>query len=491
MTMKRKVLLVTLCVLTALVTTVFPPASQPVLAAPQLWLPTPVNESWGILQGFYCGSHVGSQTRSLDFVNLNGATRGAPVRAAAPGTTFVWQGSTGTLILSHGGGYYTMYTHLQNPITTRRGLRVRQGQIIGQVGVAGTTVPHLHFLYFYAPDRGAYQRTPLELNFADGYAFHDTAGCNQHLGEVVVAQDNPDETPPTVTFAADIQPDQWYCEDTRIPFEVTDNQWVGGFSQSFDTEPASDKPDFEAETGYVQLSWAGEGLHTLYVRAWDDSGHQTLATLGPIGYDATAPELAVPDNPPENTYRTDRLNNTVSISWDAASDGDGSGVSGYHYYLGTDPQGTSDAFTDYAGVTLKQQPPGCYLLRVQALDYACGKSEWATVQQVVITDRMGQVIDSTCPSLEAQSEPADEPTPEPADEVVPNPTATATPNPTATPEPVNEVVPDPTATTTPDPTATATPDPTATPEPVNEVVPEPTATEEIITAENAKWPSFP
>src|SRR5689334_8197385 len=58
------------------------PAGQ-AQAAPQLWLPTPPGETWKVLQGYGCGSHNGWDRYSLDIVNADGRTRGAPVRAAA------------------------------------------------------------------------------------------------------------------------------------------------------------------------------------------------------------------------------------------------------------------------------------------------------------------------------------------------------------------------------------------------------------------------
>src|SRR5690242_6772228 len=56
--------------------------ATPAHAAPQLWLPTPPGETWKIIQGYGCGSHNGWDRYSLDLVNANGRTRGAPVRAA-------------------------------------------------------------------------------------------------------------------------------------------------------------------------------------------------------------------------------------------------------------------------------------------------------------------------------------------------------------------------------------------------------------------------
>ena len=350
-------------------------------SGPQLWLPTPPGETWQVLQGFYCGSHVGHQARSLDFVNADGRTAGAPVRAAADGTTFVWQHSTGTLILSHGNGFYSMYTHMRKVITTVAGLFVRRGSVIGEVGSVATDVPHLHFSFFQAPDAGAYQRTSLELDFADGFSFHDTNGCSQHRGETVKAAPNaPDGVPPTVSFGG-AATNVWLCDDRRIEFGVSDNVGVGGFSQSFDQPPPADAPIFGngANAGFVQLAWAGEGLHTLFVRAYDVSGEQTTVSLGPIGLDTTAPRLA----PAAEPERHVRAHAPLKLSWNPADDGGGSGVAGYKLYLGADPNGTSDWFSSAPGVEAGGLEPGRYVLRAQALDKGCKRSDWATLQTIV------------------------------------------------------------------------------------------------------------
>lgn len=358
-----------------------PPVAQAETAAPpKIWLPTPVGQRWQILQGFYCGSHVGRQSRSLDFVNLDGATSGAPVRAVADGTTFVWEGSTGTLILSHGSGYYSLYSHMYQPIAVRRGLDVRQGDVIGRTGSVGTGVPHLHFNFFYAPDSGAYNRRLLELNFADGYSFRDTSGCNQHRGEVVVARGNPDTTAPVVEFSSTAQSAQWYCSDQRVEFHVKDDRSLAGFTQAFNRDPSGTEPEVKSDVGYMQVAWAGEGLHTINVRAWDSSGLQTLATFGPIGYDVTAPTLAAPE---VMMVQTQSAGTPLTLSWTAASDGAGSGVAGYRLYLGPDNAGTSDWFSAEPQVQLEGLTSGRYFLRAQALDRACGKSAWVTLQEIV------------------------------------------------------------------------------------------------------------
>ena len=50
-----------------------------------------------------------------------------------------------TVLISHSGGYQTMYAHLDT-IMVRKGQSVAQGEQIGTMGTTGsTTGPHLHF----------------------------------------------------------------------------------------------------------------------------------------------------------------------------------------------------------------------------------------------------------------------------------------------------------------------------------------------------------
>jgi murein DD-endopeptidase MepM/ murein hydrolase activator NlpD len=52
-----------------------------------------------------------------------------------------------TVILSHGGKYTTLYAHMSRyKKGLKHGLRVKQGQTIGYIGMSGTaTGPHLHY----------------------------------------------------------------------------------------------------------------------------------------------------------------------------------------------------------------------------------------------------------------------------------------------------------------------------------------------------------
>jgi murein DD-endopeptidase MepM/ murein hydrolase activator NlpD len=82
--------------------------------------------------------------RGVDFA----AARGTPIYAAGDGTITAAgrNGSYGQYIrIRHNSTYDTAYAHMSR-IATRKGRRVKQGQVIGYVGTTGrSTGPHLHY----------------------------------------------------------------------------------------------------------------------------------------------------------------------------------------------------------------------------------------------------------------------------------------------------------------------------------------------------------
>jgi murein DD-endopeptidase MepM/ murein hydrolase activator NlpD len=167
-----------------------PPDAAP---APLLSLPIPPGETWQVIQGYNCGTHDGWGRLSLDLVNHDGRTRDAPVYASADGTFWYWGPESGTMIIGHGQGYFTMYTHMQSHVAFERGAAIAKGTEIGRVGsvAADHTVPHLHFTFFYGRDRGMDGRVPLPLRFDDGYDLPDQGLCNNHGGTLLTAADHP------------------------------------------------------------------------------------------------------------------------------------------------------------------------------------------------------------------------------------------------------------------------------------------------------------
>lgn len=77
-----------------------------------------------------------------------GARAGTPVRAVEAGTVMMagpFEGYGPSVMVSHGGGYYTLYLYL-GAISVREGQRVDAGQVIGAVGGERTPEgPHIEF----------------------------------------------------------------------------------------------------------------------------------------------------------------------------------------------------------------------------------------------------------------------------------------------------------------------------------------------------------
>jgi len=100
----------------------------------------------------------GTVTVTAEFGAPRGASRhegidlaapsGTPVTATAPGKV-VFAGKDGrygkTVVIDHGGGYRTRYAHLKK-IDTKKGKRVKRGDVIGRVGKSGNASgAHLHY----------------------------------------------------------------------------------------------------------------------------------------------------------------------------------------------------------------------------------------------------------------------------------------------------------------------------------------------------------
>ena len=101
--------------------------------------------------------------KGIDFA----APRGTPIYAAGNGT-IQYAGRKGAygnfVLIRHNATYSTAYAHLKN-ISTAKGRRVKQGQIIGHVGTTGrSTGPHLH----YEIRRYGRQVNPLKVKLPSG-----------------------------------------------------------------------------------------------------------------------------------------------------------------------------------------------------------------------------------------------------------------------------------------------------------------------------------
>lgn len=365
--------------LLTLIAALLPLTPRAAHAAPQLWLPTTPGERWKIIQGYNCGTHGSFDRFALDLVNLDGPTIGAPVRAAADGEVFIWEGRSGTLILKHGDGFFTQYTHMRDAVDATRGRAFKRGEVIGHAGDRTTRGnPHLHFMAFTADGSWARNRRTVPLSFADGYDFPASDQCSAHGGAIVVAGAELGTFADGVSFRSEAHPGGWRNADTPIVFDGP--SLAGGFSVAWNSDPGGEGPSQPAGSGSAQLAEAGEGLHTLYIRGWAGDGKQTLATFGPIGFDLAPP--SAPDGSAEQEIAA-QAGQPVRLSWAPAADG-ASGVAGYRIYLGGDPEGSSDWFVTAPEVDAGPLGAGRYLLRVQPLDVAGNGGPWTTIATVVV-----------------------------------------------------------------------------------------------------------
>jgi murein hydrolase activator len=85
-------------------------------------------------------------------IRMNGigiaAAAGTSVRAVEGGTVVLasnFEGYGPTVVISHGGGYYSLYLHLR-AASVREGTDVAKGQVVGTVGGSGRPEgPHIEF----------------------------------------------------------------------------------------------------------------------------------------------------------------------------------------------------------------------------------------------------------------------------------------------------------------------------------------------------------
>jgi septal ring factor EnvC (AmiA/AmiB activator) len=77
-----------------------------------------------------------------------GAARGTPVKAVESGTVVLaepFEGYGPSVVVSHGGGYYSLYLYLDD-VRVADGAEIARGQVLGSVGGQGTPEgPHVEF----------------------------------------------------------------------------------------------------------------------------------------------------------------------------------------------------------------------------------------------------------------------------------------------------------------------------------------------------------
>jgi hypothetical protein len=148
-----------------------------------------------------------------------------------------------------------------------------------------------------------------------------------------------DATPPAISFNTPLQ-DRWYNINKTLSWTISDSgSGVDHFSWDWDESTPGNRVD--SNNGSTTLGAAGQGKHTLYVRAWDKAGNATsVESRGWFGYDTAKPSS------PFITIDCDVLSKRwqnacrdPSFNWNATDPnaGNGSGVADYAFAWGTEP----------------------------------------------------------------------------------------------------------------------------------------------------------
>lgn len=112
-------------------------------ARPDFRLPFPCQQTWQLQT--YAGHDP--DDKKLDMYRVGGQTLGAQVVASAAGTVTEFF-EPGGLEINHGGGWFTVYLHMDR-IDVRLGQQVASGAPIGRLGLVGTSSAHLHYEQLY------------------------------------------------------------------------------------------------------------------------------------------------------------------------------------------------------------------------------------------------------------------------------------------------------------------------------------------------------
>jgi Pro-kumamolisin, activation domain/Bacterial Ig-like domain (group 3) len=214
---------------------------------------------------------------------------------------------------------------------------------------------------------------------------------------------------PYVTFSGPAT-SHWFNADQTVSWTVTDTSGlngyapngVAGFSQAWDSDPGDvfseptpgsgnsfySGPEFpNATTGYLNVSWIGQGCHRANVRAWDNSGFGSGdAVYGPICYDTVAPIISVHNSPAADSHGWNKQTVTVSL---AASDPGGSNASGIYrsYYAidtGACSPGTLGSCAVYSGpVAISAQGNHYiyYFTEDKAGNFSAETYEWVKIDE--------------------------------------------------------------------------------------------------------------
>ena len=139
----------------------------------------------------------------------------------------------------------------------------------GETGAPGLL--HLHFdVTQGSATGGGPQVDPYDLYTSRG-AYPDPNGTNGNLSGTnhlwtTNPPSYPDSTAPAITFGPAPQTNRWYNTNEQVNWTVSDGgSGVYGYKQAWNVDPNSE--EFPGANGWLDLADAGEGWHTVNVRA--------------------------------------------------------------------------------------------------------------------------------------------------------------------------------------------------------------------------------
>ncbi|MBO0863802.1 MAG: hypothetical protein J2P16_01870 [Mycobacterium sp.] len=198
----------------------------------------------------------------------------------------------------------------------------------------------------------------------------------------------PEASPPTVSISGPAT--NTYFNSGTLSWSITDNgnppSGVSGWTASWDSDPGDPSNESTpgagnsfysgpasahgSTTGSLPLSSAGQGCHTLFVRAWDNIGESAVNSYGPVCYDGTAPTVT-PGT--EQFVKGSQISTSnkipVKVSWSASDNL--SGIASYQVWQSTDGGTFSEIATPTVNtLTVSLLPGHKYQFAIGAFDHA-------------------------------------------------------------------------------------------------------------------------
>ena len=351
-------------------------------------------------------AYCGASSRSVPDISLN----------AGYGQNYYFNGSLGGV-----GG-----TSISTPQVA--GFMAQADAYLLAIGQGGAPMGWVNYQLYYVGENPGY---------AAHYPYYDiTVGCNNNdittlyglgyycagtgydaitgwgsfnalqLSRAISTYDLGDFGAPVVTFSgpAGVNPnsDTWFNTDQTVSWTVADTTnscctatGVSGFSQAWDnyfSDPSSEAtqgtgnsfysgPQFpNATSGYLQLSWAGQGCHYATVDAWDNTGISSGNNYFYwICYDTVAPASTATLS---GTVVGSVYGSAVTVTISSSDPSPGSGVSATYYQLdGGSVQTYGGAFS----VTATGQHVLAYYSRDVAGNYSTTKSVSFWIKSPTVT----------------------------------------------------------------------------------------------------------